>query len=632
MKATVEHVQLQFIKEIDNNVCSLRVERNIMCFALKSGHLFLIDLDTPSNVTKYRFQQLSSPQEKLLKVWMNPSATTLLLKTNFAKYYACEVASLEQGKGAILHLKKLSKKNCDVNTVIWQDSSQFICGTTEGKVYTVNAQSESSVSRLYSSPDPIDGIVFQKPPIGKECAFLASGQTIKYWSSATTPLRTFAETSPTEVEQFEQPKDSTGKKFTFYKDAFAWSIEPGIVFGTVQTQSDVLKSAMVLLNMELPQSNHRIKDIALSEFHLLLLRGNEILIINKLNNKLVWRKTIWSQGNEKILELVVDHSQSPPTFWCYSNTNIYEIVLKDESSGIWKLLAEAGKYDEALALPGNTPEEDSYIYQQKGDYNLSENSFQEAAKCYGKSSSITVAEVALKFMKISNVAALQTFLTTKLKGYRKADGSWVQTTLMTDWIVWNYMQLLSDVDESIASEQDVTKLDDLHSQKDTLNSGLFAFFEENINLLDKDTIYQIMSHQNRKLEVLNFARLIEDHRFVLSYWIRSKNWYESLKVLTMTQDVECAYKYATTLLVNSPDSTINTWMQIEHINPSELISALLTYFANYQKAVCIAGSSRHEPNYALRYLKWCIQEREASFRGIGPNHLQLGYLHDDCRI
>ncbi|SCV05350.1 LANO_0H05556g1_1 [Lachancea nothofagi CBS 11611] len=609
MKAVVEHVQLQFIPEIDQNVASLRVEQNIMCFALKSGYIFAIDLATPSKVIKYRFPLLTVPQEKILKLWMDPSASSIFLKTNFAKYYVLSRDSMEsEAAGNVVSLKRLSKKNCDIISVNWLSETEMLCGSNEGNVYWIDLKSETSITKVYKSSDAVDGVVFSK---GKG-ALLTSGDTIRFWNTAQDPVKTF-KGSATEIEQFEHTEKALGKRLTFYNSTFAWIAGLGVVFGTLTNSNDALSTVGVLLSAELPAAVHRIKDIVLSKFHILILRGNEILIVNKLNNEVVAQKSIWVQGSEKMLELTVDYSQDPPTFWCYSSSNIYEIIVKDESAGIWSILTKLGRFDDALKLETLSPLEKGQIYLQKANFLFSQSHFMEAAKCYGKSNCVTTAEVTLKFLNDSTkMSALQTYLATRLDSVKASKNSEVQLILLTNWIVWNYMQMLNAIDESISSEQDVKNLEPLHAQKSHLNTELSNFFEKNINILDRDTIYQIMSHQNRKSEVLTFARLIEDYKYVLSYWIRSKNWYESLKVLITTQDLECIYKYATVLLINSPDSTVNTWMQIPTIDPSELINPLLTYFAKFQKTSTDTGRSRSSVNYALKYLMWCIHEQDST--------------------
>ncbi|SCV00754.1 LAME_0G11782g1_1 [Lachancea meyersii CBS 8951] len=606
MKAVVEHVQLQFIPEIDNNVASLCVEQNVMCFALKTGFLFVIDLATPSKVTKFKFPLLAAPQEKILKVWMDPSGSTLFLKTNFAKYYSLTRTSLGADIAEhIVHLKRLCKKNCDVLTITWVDASHILCGTQEGNVYWVDLEHENSVSRVYKSKTSVDGLVYSKG----QCAFLSSKDTIRFWSNIDDSLKFLSGGSVPETEQFEELEAATGKKLTFYNNTFAWIAGPGVVSGSTGKQDGVLSAATVLLAAELPPSTHKIKDVLLSKYHILILRGNELVIVNKLNNAVVDQKSVWTHGSEKIVEFTADYSQNPPTFWCYSASNIFEIIMQNEEEGIWNVLSKQGRFDEALRIEKLTLEEKNQIYLRKANQLYSQGEFVKAAENYGKTSSITTGEVGLKFIKDpTKVDALQTYLLTKLEDSKSQKNNEVQLILLSNWIVWNFVQMLNAVDDSISSEQNANKLELLHARKKELKSVFKDFLAQNLSFLDKDTIYQIMSHQNRKMEVLTFAKLVKDYKYVLSYWIRSKNWYESLKVLMTTQDLECIYKYATTLLINSPDATVNTWMQIPSINPSELVNPLLTYFAKFQKLGFEMGPSRSNINYALKYLMWCFKE------------------------
>ncbi|CEP61392.1 tethering complex subunit PEP3 LALA0_S03e01838g [Lachancea lanzarotensis] len=608
MKAIVEHVQLQFIPEIDSNVASLCVEQNVMCFALKSGYLFVIDLATPSKVTKFRFPLLAAPQEKVLKVWMDSRASMLFLKTNFAKYYSLPRAVLgTDNSDGIVHLKRLSKKSTDILAVAWVGEKHILCGTSDGNVYWVDLEHENAISRVFKSKTPIDGIIYKKG----QAALLSSRDKIWFWSKANDPLKTFTGDIAPETEEFEQLDTATGKRLTLHNDTFAWIGGPGVIFGSVKKSNDVLSSATVLLAAELPASTHKIKDIFLSKFHILILRGNEMTIVNRLNNAVVGQKTIWTNGPEKILEFTADYSQEPPTFWCHSISNIYEIIIQDEAEGIWKVLSDQKRFDEALQLDNLNLEEKNQLYLRKADHLFALGNLEKAAESYGKCSIVGTGEVALKFMKIPTAMnALQTYLLTKLDVAKTKPNNEVQLILVTNWIVWNFVQMLNSIDESISSEQNAQNLEPLHNGKNDLKSTFATFLEQNVSVLDKETIYQIMSHQNRKMEVLMFARLIKDYKYVLSYWIRSKNWYESLKVLMTTQDLECIYKYATTLITNSPDATVNAWMHVPTINPSELVNPLLTYYARYQKLTPQMSSLHTNTNYALKYLMWCFKKQE----------------------
>ncbi|SCU89656.1 LAFA_0E19812g1_1 [Lachancea sp. 'fantastica'] len=608
MKAIVEHVQLQFIPEIDNNIASLCVEQNVMCFALKTGYLFVIDLATPSKVAKFRFPLLAAPQEKVLKVWMNSKASMLFLKTNFAKYYSLSRASLAANSSdGIVHLRKLSKKSTDILAVAWVDETHILCGTKEGSVHWVDLEHENTTSRVFRSKASIDGIIYSE----EKGAFLSSKDKIWFWSKADGPTKTFAGGSVPEIEEFEQMDTAAGTRSTLFNDTFAWIGGPGVIFGSVARKTDVLSSATVLLAAELPASTHKIRDIFLTKYHVLILRGNEITIVNRLNNSVVGQKTIWTNGPEKILELTADYSQNPPTFWCLSVSNIYEIIVQDEAEGIWRVFSNQGRFDEALQLDNLNIEERNQLHLRKADHLFAQGHLNEAAESYGRCTSIGTGEVALKFMKDPTaMKSLQTYLLTKLENAKAKSNNEVQLILLTNWIVWNFVQMLNAIDDLISSEQNVQNLEPLNVEKNELRSDFTSFLENNVSILDKQTIYQIMSHQNRKLEVLAFARLINDFKYVLSFWIRSKNWYESLKVLITTQDLQCIYKYATTLIINSPDATVNAWMQIPSINPSELVNPLLTYYARYQKLGPQMSSLHTNTNYALKYLMWCFKKLE----------------------
>lgn len=610
MNIEIEHVQLQFLKEISNNVCSLQVSANIMCFALKTGHLFLIDLATPSNVVRFQVPMLNTNQEKLLKMWMDTSGVTILVKTNFAKYYICHVGAImdehkHKDKKKITPLKKLSKKNCDVTTIEWCSSTSFICGTKEGKVYLVgSSHRDPSVTKLYTSTHAIDGISWSEN-VG---ALLVSGSTIMFWKTAKDPVTTIAKTPPDETERFEHLDKDVGNKFAFYRDTFAWITQSAIVFGRTDVEK-VLTSAKILLDVELPASKHRIKDILLTDYHILLLRGPEIIVINQLNDRIVFQEAIWNQDNEKLIGLTADYTQEPPTFWCYSTANIYEIILQNESSGVWKLLCESGKFEEALNLSGLSSLEKEYIYQQQADVFVSDGRYSEAAEAYGLTSCSTVGSVALKFIEHDKIEALQAFLKAKLNHLTKTSNNQVPCILLSSWIVWNYMQQLNTIDDNINTEPNVSTLEEWHSTKKVIEKSFQEFVRDNLGCLDNETIYQIISNQNRKRQLLFFAELIEDYEYVLSYWIRLENWYEALKVLVTLQSAGSVYNCATVLLVNSPDATVNTWMQIKGVNPVELIQPILTYFTNYQKQRKLAGTNKPMQNYALNYLKWCIDEQ-----------------------
>ncbi|AAS54335.1 AGL156Wp [Eremothecium gossypii ATCC 10895] len=610
MKVQIEHVSLSFIKEINNNICSLQVQNNVMCFALESGQLFLINLAEPSNVVEFRVSLLNLNQEKVVQLWMNTQGTRALIKTNFSKYFVCNVGQLLEGGAndrrnpVCATLKKLNRKECDIVSVDWSFSElELLVGTRQGKLYYLDLRhGEPAPVRIYMSQTPIEGIKWSH----ENGAMAVSGSTIQYWESVPgQTAAAFTRMPPKESEEFEPLKKTSGTRFTAHNSTFAWVTQAGIVFGNTKT-SPVLSSAKLLLNIELPPSNSHIKDIKLTDYHLILLRGSEVIVINQLNNNIVFQEVIFSKENERMLALCADYSQSPPTFWCHSTENVYELVVENETEGIWQLLCANGQFMAALNLKGLSEPETDFIREQYANKLYNEGKWLEAAKEYGTSGQgSSIGSIALKFMEFDDLIHLQTFLMEKLKSILQKANK-IQVFIMTSWIIWNFMNQLNRAEEIIAEEATDTNLDELKNAKAKLESQFQEFVRTHVEYLDRDTVYQIVSQQNRKAELLFYANIIEDYRYVLCYWIRSDNWYESLKILVTLKDPECVYQYATVLLINAPDATVNTWVQIPNVDPVKLVPSMLTYFSHYQDQQRF--SHRMLPNYALTYLKFCIKE------------------------
>lgn len=626
----VEHVSLKFIQEVHQNLCCLQVVSNTMFIALKTGHIFIINLNDPATVHSFILPMLANSQEKLLCIWVNPQASLILFKTNFAKYFLGHVKRIVDGgkNSKLTTLKRLNKKSCDIRTVDWSfDESTLLVGTKEGKAYHIylgpcvkNSNDDAQVTRIFSATESIDGIMFNKS-LG---ALLIIGSQIMYWDSSISqklgPIEVFSSTKPTATEQYQQTDKEFGSRFTFMGSKFAWVTQSGIVVGDLNDEK-VLANARVLLYIELPASTHRVKDVRLTKYHLVLLRGSEIIVVNQLTMKIVFQESIFNSNDiEKLHSLCIDYSQVPPTTWCHSASNVYEIVMSGEDRSVWKLLCDTHRFEEALALDGLSSVQKDYVHSFYGDYYYEKQMWEEAAEQYSKTKMLNnCGPIALKFMKDSSqIASLQLLLRNYLSSTN--DDYQVKQVILTSWIIQNYMNQLNDIDEKINRDASDEKL---ASQKTDIVKKFESFVTQNFNKMDKETIYQIISRQNRKKELLYFATLAEDYEYVLSYWIKLENWYESLKLLSSLQEPDLIYKYSNILLISSPDATINTWMQITSLDPVPLIPSILSYFTNYQKKKRAEGIHSNVQNHGVNYLKWCIRDQNNTVPIIHNTYLYM---------
>ncbi|CCF59618.1 hypothetical protein KAFR_0H02090 [Kazachstania africana CBS 2517] len=593
MNIEIEHVQLDFIKQyipqdILPSIISLQVCSNIFTFAIKkSNYIFVINLDKPSEINSIKLPFNSGGNainETIIITWLNANGTRLFMKTNLAKYYVLDIPTQKT------FIVKRLNKNYNIKCIQWLDDNSLLAGTSNGHIYSIlfNNINDPVIKVLWKSkmPASISGVLYNG---GNGNILVAIDNTLIYWKSDvfSSPIKTLQEIKPTEIKDFTYDNTNTTQfknKFTTNnKNKFAWTTDVGIVYGNLDVDSTI-NSFKIYLNVELPNSDrYQIKDLILSDYHMVLLRGSLITIINQLSNKIIFEQSIDEGNNEKFLHLVKDNVSL--TYWCFSNMNIYELVLSDESKSIWKLLCEENRFEEALKLGGLNTDEIQLIYYNYGKYLLeSKKDPQSAALQFGKTNAQSIASIVLDFMSdIENensFNAIQTYLITKLENSRTETNK----ILLSSWIIWNFNKILYEKDDPIIEKDAKT------------------FLQKHVTSLDKETVYEI-TRDNHQL-LLYFADLIKDYNFLMSYWISRRHWNESLKIMSTFNVSTIIYKYSTILLINAPHETIVAWMKLKGlIDPVKLIPSVLNYFTNYLKL-----GPNNDENFALTYLNWCIGE------------------------
>lgn len=642
--------------------------------------------------------------ERLLSCWINGDGTRLFIKTSFAKYYLLDIEALQRGDTNCLYtINRFAKKNFDIDVVYWYTPWAFVCSSTTGYIYSLDFKDNLGNPRIVGCSNTfvvkkkpnltVDGILFDSKHGNM---LLATRNKLMYWKQSEnskfkveTPLDYLTKNvPPSETEEFnhlqERHSETTDPARRFASingHNFAWLTNSGVVYGNISprgnvSSSSVLNDAKILLDMELPPvsgksrplsdptiqyaesvasgSLESIRDVILTDFHMVILRDSTITVVNQLTNHVVFQEVIvpvsatdQDSHTEKFLGLAMDNRTK--TFWCYSTTNVYEIILNNESKVIWKILCSQGDYDTALKLKGLSQWELDEILYRKGESLLRDHIWLEAAKCYGQATSLNIGSIALKFLTKVDVGsnddgndhndtsdtatdanetlnALQEYLMRTLNTIKSGgaprgnsndkDSQRTVKILLSSWIVFNFMKQLNDADQLTKSNL-VNGHSSVESRRQ-LQQDFETFLTDNRDCLDDKTVYQIISSQNRKSDLLFFAQLINDYEYIISYWIKQENWYEALRVLLQFHDSTTVYKYSTILLVNSPEATVNTWMKIPNVNPTNLLQAILTYFTNYQKTVSLASgninpntpnvsTSTTLKNYGLLYLIWYIE-------------------------
>ena len=170
---------------------------------------------------------------------------------------------------------------------------------------------------------------------------------------------------------------------------FAWLHSRGIVYGPLLTTpastnlGDKLFEAAKTLNPAQlpapraatgrPRSPESASLVALTQWHIVMLIGNRIVAVNRLDESVVFDTPILDTS-QRALALLADQKKN--TFWLFTTKDILEIVVTDEDRDIWKVMLKAQKFEEATFYANTNAQKDA-IATASGDYLLKRGQFMD---------------------------------------------------------------------------------------------------------------------------------------------------------------------------------------------------------------------------------------------------------------
>ncbi|CAG8443250.1 6027_t:CDS:10 [Acaulospora colombiana] len=368
---TLDRVQFQFPAAL----IAMAVSNEILIMALETNHILRIDLQQAHDVEDIEIPRKAG-EVKIYKIFFDPTGRHLLITTEqgenfymFEKWKKAKV--LSKFKGIIIESvgwNKSAGSSSDTST------KKILIGSRNGIIYEAEIEptdeyfkkEEKYCKQVYSLNEslPITGLRIEQFPASPR----------KYLIVATTPTRIYqfignANTAADFDDFQELPGDLPYSELHFfsqYQDLhyqgsaknFAWLTGPGIyhgslVFGSQDFGDRVIDSAQLLpypatpaesdpstLVSEIPLS------IALTEFHFILLYKERVRAICQLNDQIVYEEIIPLKPGETVRTMTVDNVKS--TFWIYTDSSIFELIVTKEDRDVWKLYLEKQQFDNAI--------------------------------------------------------------------------------------------------------------------------------------------------------------------------------------------------------------------------------------------------------------------------------------------
>lgn len=401
----------------------------------------------------------------------------------------------------------------------------------------------------------------------------------------------------------DQPADNEEKMF-------AWLSSKGVFHGRLQTAQNpddigrkVLSDSKMIPRTVFPASESTrggkkliqdpVQAMTLTQFHILTVVEGRVVVVNRLNDKIVHDQLVLDRG-QTLIGLFSDQKKN--TFWVFTNRDIWEVVVKDEDRDVWGVMLEQQNF-EAASRYAKGPAQKDAVASATGDFLASKNQWLEAASIWGKSSK-PFEEVCLKLIDNDEQDALRKYLLTKLSNY--SHSAIMQRMMIASWLVEVYMTKLNSLDDTVATKAELTDIShgESKTQLKSLRNEFYDFIRTYQEDLDPKTVYEIIGSHGREEELLFYADTTNDYYYVIQYWVHRERWTEALDTLKKQTDPEVFYKYSSVLMMHVANGVVDILQRHTNLDPEKIIPALLSYHKVAQGPL--------NQNQAIRYLNFVI--------------------------
>lgn len=617
-------------------VCAA-VKNNILVIAIANNKLLRIDLANPAEI-----QDLEVPRTRITdtgssihRIHLDDTGSHLLVTTS-------------RGENWYLHAKlskpvKLKTKGI-IDHVAWNPAAfrlpvlstrEILLGLAGGTIIETwlepiegfNKTVERYTKQIYSvePPSTICGLkMYAETNLKDRHILIATNTSIEHFrgivessSGDSSSLATILAETPSKQELGREQAPGalaiTKDDGTASGQYFAWLNASGVLHGPAPSCT-VIDQDFSDTNLIDPKRYAKDKDstevlLELSAFHILLLRDNRITAINRFDGSEVYAEQLSTL--DVLKGLMSDPIQQ--TYWLYSRTELFEVVITDEARLMWSIYLKRKDYQSALRYASTASQKNTVLSSQAQSL-MARHMYEDAAELFGQTTT-PIEQVALSFLDIEERGALRKYLLKKLDGLKK--NAEMQRTMLATWILELFMNQFS-------------KLDDLHNNlpetsrnSDTiaaLSTEFARFINKHKTDLDKDATYALINSHGRQEELLLYASAIDDHEYIVNHHILQDEYSQALELLTKHPNIELTYQTSTILLPAIPGETVEMWMRLDSLDPVRLLPAILVY--NSRRFIPLRD------NQSVRYLHFIIKHQGNTDPGM--HNALIGIYARDC--
>ncbi|CCG83079.1 Vacuolar protein sorting protein DigA [Taphrina deformans PYCC 5710] len=615
------------------DIVSAAVQNNVLYIAVVKRKLLRIDLASPAEIQDFEIPKSKGNEgDEIRKIFLDITGQHLVVSaTKGENWYIHSKLS----KPAKLKLRGL------VECVAWNTNGtsfatkEVLFGLVGGTVVETwleptegfNKTVERYTKQVYttSSNESVTGIQSYTGTTARDRhILLATHRSLRHFSgvmNASTgenPSMTSIFSATSSEQSFQEsklqaPLDMVRDNSVISASHYAWLSSSGIFHGPAPISppgdSSFQDANLVALSYANDDNELRSQDLKLSAFHIITIQNECLSAFNRFDGSLVFRDQLATRDN--VIALMADTKED--TYWMYTRTELYEIVITDESQNMWAIFLKQKDYDAALKYT-NKPAHTDLIYGAQAQSLMDKQLYVEAAEIFGRTT-LPLEQVALRFLDLNERDALRTYLVKKLEGQKKS--AEMQRTTLATWVLELFMSRLSTLDDMHNNLRDPEQgaLD-----RRTIKAEYSIFISKHKADLDKDATYALINSHGRSEELLVYANAINDYEYIVHHHIHQDNFSAALDLLVQHPSIELTYATSTILLPEIPNETVEMWMRMTQLDAALLLPAILMY--NDRKVVPI-----HE-NQAIRYLNFAIKHQSNTDPAV--HNALIGIYARDC--
>lgn len=614
-KFELERVQLQF--DLQGKLQRLLVENDMM-YTIASDAIYRIDLKNPTSSPRVA---LPAGFSTITGAWLHPEGRFLIVQVDLVHYFHLH-GSYTRLK-PLPRLRGLAIEHMAFGPVKEASSGEFLFSTSDGKVYVGllklhdpatqdNKKDDKVVKHIYTTKLKITGLTFTN---NHSQVQLYAEDTVFAWDCFELTVAELTSALRQNPHKTHIPGAKGNYRFLARGQTLYYIVNAS---GLLHSNDEEIQlSAGNLLEW----GEHGLfvgkQAFLVSDHHVMFLSADKskLVIKNKLQPSNAVVKQLPSvMRDESIMGVTADALGN--TYWLFTRSNIYELVITDESISVWYSYYSMGQYERALELvEAGEKNGDSWLRKnvilvkqgyellQKGGFglqlatntSLDKDQFStqiEGIQCLAKLLEpfekvvTTILDLSKDTPQLDLIRhqLLEEYLSIKLASAR-TERLLIRKTILSTWItrlLLRRIQILENMSESFDSDENEAR-EEAQARLVSSRDSLTAFLTSNRSILDKVAVYQLMKSMDNSAALLEFADLLQDYHFIAQYHVEHESWREAIKAISKLyaqnpeKSKETIYETSNAFLLNDPKITTDFWLTVKDLDYSKVIPAILLF-------------------------------------------------------